>query len=130
LIEIKPPRRELRFDWADMPLAALDKRLWQRYFDQLSAAIGAQQLEIEIVGPHIGDQPQARRVALTGLSYDPRSDVFAVISEALEHNIRGPRRIHVDQELDTVRSLEVVDAAGDHHILTLSAPLRLPLLNP
>jgi len=113
-----------------MPLASLEKRLWQRYFDQLSAAIGAQQVEIEIVGPRLGDQPQARRVALTGLSYDPRGDLFAVIGEPLEHNIRAPREIHVDQELDTVRSLEVVDAAGDHHILKLSAPLRLPLLNP
>jgi len=109
-----------------MPLARIEKRLWQRYFDHLSAALGARQVEIEIVGPRIGDQPQAKRVALIGLSYDGKGDVFAVIGETLEHNIRGPRQIHVDQELDTVRSVEVVDAAGDHHILTLREPLRLP----
>jgi len=111
---------------ARMPLARIEKRLWQRYFDRLSAALGAKQVEIEIVGPRVGDQPQARRVALTGLSYDPRGDMFAVIGEPLEHNIRSPREIHIDQELDTVRSLEVVDAAGDHHILRLLEPLRLP----
>jgi len=74
-----------------MPLARIEKRLWQRYFDHFSAALGAKQVEIEIVGPRIGYQPQAKRVALTGLSYDGKGDVFAVIGEALEHNIRPPR---------------------------------------
>jgi hypothetical protein len=65
-------------------------------------------------------------VALLGLSYDSRSDVVAVIGEDLEHNISHPIEINVEEELDSVRSLEVVDAAGDHHILTLTDPLLLP----
>jgi hypothetical protein len=49
-----------------------------------------------------------------------------VIGEELEHNIFHPRQINVDEELDAVRSLEVVDEAGDHHIIRLADPLRLP----
>jgi hypothetical protein len=108
-----------------MPLTRLEKPQWQQYFDRLSAALGAKQVEVDIVGPSTGAQPQARRVALTGLSYDRKGDVFAVIGEGLEHNIRHPRQIHVDQELDALRSLEVVDEAGEHHIVTLKDPLRL-----
>lgn len=108
-----------------MPLTRLDKPQWQSYFDRVSAALGAKQVEVEIVGPQLGSQPQARRIALTGLSYDRKGDVFAVIGEGLEHNIAHPQQIHVDQELDAVRSLEVVDEAGDHHIVMLKDPLRL-----
>ena len=63
---------------------------------------------------------------LTGLSYDAKDDVFSVISEELEHNVAHLLQINVDQELDALRSLEVVDDAGDHHIVTLKDPLRLP----
>ena len=107
-------------------LTRIEKPQWQPYFDRLSAALGAKNVEIDIVGPGLGSETQARRIALTGLSYDSKDDIFAVISEDLEHNIAHPRQINVDEELDSVHSLEVVDADGDHHILTLTDPLRLP----
>lgn len=109
-----------------MPLTRIEKSQWQPFFDRVSAALGASSVEIDIVGPHLGSQTEARHVVLTGLSYDSKDDVFAVIGEELEHNISHPRQIHVDHELDAVRSLEVVDAEGDHHILKLTDPLQLP----
>jgi hypothetical protein len=109
-----------------MALHRIEPNQWQPFFDRLSAALGAKSVDIDIVGPGIGSQTEAHQVALTGLSYDSKNDVFAVIAEDLEHNISHPREIHVDEELDSVRSLEVVDEAGDHHILKLTDPLRLP----
>lgn len=109
-----------------MPLTRIEKPQWQPFFDRVSAALGAKSVDIEIVGPRLGSQTEARRVMLTGLSYDRKDDIVAVIAEDLEHNIAHPQQINVDEELDAVRSLEVVDAAGDHHILTLTDPLRLP----
>ena len=99
---------------------------WQPFFDRVCAALGARSVDVDIVGPGIGSQTQARRVTLTGLSYDGKGDVFAVIGEDLEHNISHPRAINVDEDLDSLRSVEVVDSAGDHHIVTLTAPLLLP----
>lgn len=109
-----------------MALHRIDPNQWQPFFDRVSAALGAKSVDIDIVGPSLGSQTEARRVALTGLSYDSKDDVFAVIGEELEHNIFHPRQINVDEELDAVRSLEVVDEAGDHHIIRLADPLRLP----
>jgi hypothetical protein len=107
-------------------LTRIEKPQWQPFFDRVSDALGARSVDLDIVGPKVGSQAQARHVALLGLSYDSRSDVVAVIGEDLEHNISHPREINVDEELDSVRSLEVVDAAGDHHILLLADPLLLP----
>jgi hypothetical protein len=107
-------------------LTRIDKPQWQPFFDRVSDALGAKGVDMDIVGPRLGSQPEARHAALLGLSYDSRSDVVAVIGEDLEHNIAHPQQINVDEELDSVHSLEIIDAAGDHHILTLSDPLLLP----
>jgi hypothetical protein len=107
-------------------LTRIQKPQWQPFFDRVSAALGAKSVDIEIVGPGLGDQTEARHISITGLSYDSKDDVFAVIGEELEHNISHPREINVDVELDAVRSLEVVDANGDHHLVTLTQALPLP----
>jgi hypothetical protein len=107
-------------------LHKVQRSQWQPFFDRISAALGAKSVDVDIVGPGIGSQSEARRVLLTGLSYDAKDDVFAVIAEQIEHNISHPRAINVDEDLDSLRSLEVVDSVGNHHIVTLIAPLRLP----
>lgn len=112
-----------------MSLHRIEKTQWQPYFDRVSAALGGKQVAIHVVGPHVGSQPQAQHVLLTGLSYDRKDDVFAVIGEGIEHNIQHPQQIHVDEEFDAVRSVEVVDQSGEHHILTLKDPLLLPPAN-
>lgn len=109
-----------------MSLNRIEKPQWQPYFDRVSAALGGKRMEIDIVGPRLGSQPQARQVALSGLSYDHKGDVFVVIGEGIEHNIQHPQQIHVEEELDTVRTVEVVDQSGDHHIIKLKDPLFLP----
>ena len=99
---------------------------WQPFFDRVSAALGAHSVDADIVGPGIGSQAQARRCVLTGLSYDRSGDLFAISAEELVHNIRHPRALNVDDDLDDLRSLEIVDWTGNHHLLVLLAPLRLP----
>lgn len=109
-----------------MSLKRIEKPQWQSYFDRVSAALGGKRMEIDIVGPQVGSQHQAQQVLLNGLSYDRKDDVFVVMGEGIEHNIQHPQQIHVDVELDAVRTVEVVDQSGDHHIIKLKDPLFLP----
>jgi hypothetical protein len=66
-------------------LTRIDRPQWQPFFDRVSDALGARSIDMDIVGPGLGSQAEARHVALLGLSYDSRSDVVAVIGEDLEH---------------------------------------------
>ena len=109
-----------------MPLNRLDKPNWQPFFDRVSTALGAKSVDIDIVAPGVGNGVEARQITLTGLSYDRKDDVFAVIGEDLEHNIAHPREIRVDAAVDSVRAVEVVDDSGGRHRLTLVDPLLLP----
>ncbi len=109
-----------------MPLKALARERWQAYFDHLSRALGEQRVTVEVTGLGLGDQIAAKQVQLLGLSYEPHDDILTVFMEGLEHRIRQPRRIHVDDDLKVLRSVEAVDAEGNHHIVQLSDPLGLP----
>jgi len=109
-----------------MPLVQLSPQQWQRYLDRLSAALTGVQIEIEVTGLGLGAQVQADWIPLLGVSYDPKNDLVAVAAHNVDHIIHHPKQIHVDHELDQVRSIEVVDAEGNHHILLFRAPLALP----
>jgi hypothetical protein len=109
-----------------MPLNRIEKSQWQPFFDRVSAALGAKSVDIDITAPGIGSGTEARHLALTGVSYDGKDDLFAVIAEDLEHNIAHPREIRVDATLDRVREIDVVDSSGGHHRMTLVDPLLLP----
>ena len=109
-----------------MALTQLAKSEWQDYFDSVSKVLGAKLVEIEVTGLELGDQVEVDWLPLIGLSYDPREDVLAVIVEGIEHNIRHPKQIHVEQDIESLYSIEVVDTAEEHHILLLKDPLKLP----
>jgi hypothetical protein len=109
-----------------MPLTQLAKAQWQAYFDRISKALGAKRVQIEVTGLGLGDQIEADWIPLVGLSYDPKNDVLAVIAEGLDHLIRHPKQIHIDQEVDWLLSLEAIDAEDIRHIILLKDPLSLP----
>ena len=107
-------------------LTQLAKPQWQTYFDRVSKALGATRVQIEVTGLGLGDQVEADSIPLLGLSYDPKSDVFEVVAEGVDHLIRHPKQIHVDQEPGWLRSVEAIDAEDNHHIILLKSPLALP----
>jgi hypothetical protein len=109
-----------------MTTMQLAKPQWQSYFDHVSKALGAKLVQVEVTGLGLGDQVQVDWLPLMGISYDPKDDILAVAVEGLEHNVQHPKQIHVEQDVETLYSIEAVDAADEHHILLLKDPLRLP----
>ena len=94
---------------------------------QASSEAGAvQTVTVELTGLGLGDQMAAEHASLTGITYEPADDTLTLFLEGLEHRIRQPRAIHVEQELDALRSIEAIDAEGVHHIILFSAALELP----
>lgn len=109
-----------------MALTQLSKSSWQDYFDRASKALGAKLVEVEVTGVGLGDQVEVEWLPLVGLTYDPKNDILAVLFDKIEHNILHPKQIHVEQDVESLSNIEVVDSAGEHHILHLKNPLSLP----
>ncbi|MFZ5509638.1 MAG: DUF5335 domain-containing protein [Pseudomonadota bacterium] len=109
-----------------MPLVQLSRARWQAYLDRLSAALPTGQIEIEVTGLGLGAHVEAEWLPFMGISYDPHNDIITVIAQGVDHIIRQPRQIHLDHDLELLRSVEVIDAEGNHHILLFRTPLALP----
>lgn len=108
-----------------MLLTELPRARWQHYFDEISKSLHAERVKVEVTGLGLGDRIAADWIALDGLTYDPNDDALTVFCEGLQHNIRHPRKIHVDVQSDGLHSLEAVDSEDDHHIIQLSAPISV-----
>ena len=109
-----------------MALTQLAKSGWKNYFDRVSKVLGTKLVELEVASLGLGDQVEVDWVPLIGLTYDPKSDVLSVVVEGIEHNIQHPQKIYVEQDVETLHSIEVEDTSRERHILLLKDPLRLP----
>jgi hypothetical protein len=109
-----------------MATVKLDKGAWQTYFDRISKLVVGKQAEIEVASLKIGDQIEAEWVPLLGITYDPKNDLVEVLVEGLDHLIRNPRDIYIDQGPAGLASMEVVDTDDVRQIIRLRDPLMLP----
>ena len=108
-----------------MATRKLAKSEWQSYFDRVSQSLGAKRVEIEVASLEIGAQIEANQVALKGLTYDPKSDVLEVVTEALDHMIQHPREIYVEESGDGLVTVEALDSDGNKQIIKLTSPLLI-----
>jgi hypothetical protein len=111
------------------------RETWRQYFDELSRTLGTVAATVEIVGPDIGAQIEADRLALTGISYDDRDDVLVVGLDApggppedLERMIDRPQKILVatGDPPPVEMTIDVQDAEGNQTIIRIERPPALP----
>lgn len=104
----------------------LAKAEWHFYFDRIASALEGKRAQIEVTGLRLGDQIEARWVPLLGITYDKKNDLLNIALEGLDHLVRKPSSIVVDEGPDGLNGLEIVDADQYRQIVTLASPLRLP----
>jgi hypothetical protein len=104
----------------------LEPTIWHEYFDYVSQHLPASLVEIDITGFDIGYQVVVSRLAIDGLSYDPRDNEVVIIAEHFEHHIAAPREIYVVEECGQLSCIDVLDAGGHQQIVLLTAVEALP----
>jgi hypothetical protein len=112
-----------------MSIRRLERTDWRGFCIRASRGFLGKHVEIEIGSLQIGFQPEARRLPLLGISYDPKSDVLELLVGELDHLIRSPRELYVDEALVGTIILQIIDADGIQQIITLRDPLMLPAPN-
>jgi Family of unknown function (DUF5335) len=109
-----------------MTIRKLEKPQWRRFFDAMSKILEAKVAEVEVASLDLGDQTQAEWLPLIGIAYDPRDDAVEIALDGLDHMIRKPREIYLDDAAAGLTSLEIVDADGVRQIVKLKDQLMLP----
>jgi hypothetical protein len=109
-----------------MTIRRLQRDDWSGFCIHVTRGFLGKWVAIEMASLEIGFQPEAQRLPLIGISYDPKSDVLGLLLGDLEHLIRAPREFYVDEEPLGITSLQIIDAEGVRQIVTLRDPLMLP----
>lgn len=108
-----------------MALKQLARESWPTFFDAVSKSAQVRTARVELTGLNLGHRLAADHAVLIGITYEPKPDTLTLMLEGLEHRIERPTAIHVEQDGTEVRSIEVVDAEGVHHIAQFHAALEL-----
>jgi hypothetical protein len=105
----------------------VERKDWQGYFDRVSKGLEEVKAELEVAGlAGLGDRVAAEWIPLIGITYDRKDDLVDLALDPLDHMIRKPREIWVDENGASLESVEVIDGDDVHHIARFRDPLRLP----
>jgi hypothetical protein len=107
-------------------LLTVPRTEWTRFFDRISESLLGKRAEIEVASLDLGDQIVAEWVPMLGITYDSKNDLVDVALDRVDHLIRRPREVVVDQGATGVSSVAIVDADGARQIIKLKDPLMLP----
>lgn len=99
---------------------------WRAFFDGLADALVGKRVEVEAASLELGDQIVAEWLPLLGVTYDAQDDLLDVAMSGLNHLIRHPREVYLQEGPKGVETVAVVSADGVKQILHLKAPLMLP----
>lgn len=113
----------------------IPRSAWRTYFDTLSKHLGTTEATVEVVGPDVGDQIEAERLLLTGISYDDKDDIVVIGLDApggppedLERVVDHPVKIFVATGDGDAEAVFDIEDAGEHR--TIVRLDRAPALPP
>jgi len=106
-------------------LVTVPQAEWKRFFDHVSQALLGKRAEIEVASLDLGDQIVAEWIPVIGITYDPNNDVLDVALDQVDHLIRHPREIVVEQGPSGISMVAVIDADGTRQVVKLKDPLML-----
>jgi hypothetical protein len=109
-----------------MTIRKLDKKEWRPFLDGVSRVLQGEGAEMEVLSLRLGDQVAAEWLPFFGITYDPKDDIIEIALDGVDHLIRKPQEIYVDDGGDGLISMEIVDAEGVRQIVKLKDPLMLP----
>ncbi|MGO4573956.1 DUF5335 domain-containing protein [Microvirga sp. 2TAF3] len=109
-----------------MSIRKLGKTEWRSFCDLMSKALLGKRAEVLIASHSLGNQVEAKWLPLLGIVYDGKDDMIEVALDGLDHMIRQPSELYVENEATGLTSLQIISADGTQQIITFRDPLMLP----
>lgn len=99
------------------------KAEWHQYLNRVSRGLTRLRAEIEVASLELGDQIESQYLPITRIFYDHKDDLVGLTLEGLDHMIRHPQPIYVEESGDGVAAIA---RDGTNHLIKLRRPLALP----
>lgn len=104
---------------------AVAKDDWRAFFDAISRQLLGKHAEIETASLDLGGQVVAEWLPMIGITYESQNDMLSIGLVGLNHLIRNPREIHVQENRAGIEGIVVVGSDGVQQIIKLKDPLLL-----
>lgn len=108
-----------------MTTRTLNRTDWQSYFDRMGNTLEGKLTSVEITSTQLGDQWAVRRLPLSGITYDPKDDLIELDMRGVDHLVRHPQAVTVEENAGGISSMEIVADGGIREIVTFYDPLML-----
>lgn len=108
-----------------MATRTLERTDWQSYFDRMGGTLEGKLTSVEITSTKLGDQWAVRRLPLSGITYDPKNDLIELDMKGVDHLVRHPQAVTVEEQAGGIASMEIVSEDGIREIVTFHDPLML-----
>jgi hypothetical protein len=107
-----------------MTLRKLDKSEWHAYCDRLSKDLVGSRSRSVTVSLAVNHEIITQWVPLFGIAYEPKKDLFEIALQNLEHWVHHPQTFYVDEGPKGVAGLDIIDAQGLRHTLSLFQSIK------
>ena len=97
---------------------------WGKYLDRVSRGMVGLRAEIEVASLELGDQIEAQYLPIAGIFYDHKDDLVGVTLEGLDHMIRHPQSIYVEESGDGVAAIAVIDGSCRCRAATIPSAVK------
>jgi hypothetical protein len=105
-----------------MATKRLDEEEWGWYFDQAAAALRGRKATVEVVAPDVGAQFAAAGLDIIGITYDHKDRLLEIALDGMDHLIRDPQEIYVNETPRGLDAVEATDVGGRKHIVQIAGP--------
>ena len=112
-----------------MPTIEPRRANWREFLNSFTKRHRGWLCTVEVLGPSIGAQVEARELPLAGISIEDRggrASVGIVLGDAetahVSHAIEAPERIYLKQNADGADETLEIEGAGTQTIITIKVP--------
>jgi hypothetical protein len=99
---------------------------WTDFFNDFSRNADGLLANVEVAGRDIGDQFEADRLLLVGISYDHKDDIVVIgldakggLTEELEHIVYSPKKIYLATGEGDATVFDIEDGEGHQTLVHL-----------
>ncbi len=108
-----------------MATRSLARAEWQLYFGKVARELVSKRVEIQITSIGRDQKIAAKWMRADGIVYDPETDVLTIAAGSLDHAIRHPGEIVVEESVSGLWRIEVCGRDGRKHTVRLKTPVTL-----
>jgi hypothetical protein len=108
-----------------MTIRSVQPEEWYAFCMRTSRSLLGKRAAIEIASLSSGHCVEDFALPLLGISFRPVEDLISIHFDGVDHVVRRPRALYVDERPEGPVSLEIIDAEGYRRIVVVRDPPML-----